>query len=65
MVVRENKIKSLREVETEHILHVLRLLDGNRTRTAKALQISVRKLRYRLDEAAYSGYEVEPPRTGL
>ncbi len=44
----------LAEVEREHILRVLEEEGGNRTRTAKALGISLRGLRYKL-----KGYEEE------
>jgi two-component system, response regulator FlrC len=39
---------TLAEVEREHILETLTCCDGNRTRTAKFLDISVRCLRTKL-----------------
>ena len=42
--------RPLHEIERNHILHILELNDGNRTRTAEALQISIRTLRNKLHE---------------
>ena len=52
--VEETKTKSLRlaEVEKAHILRVLELEEGNRTRTARELGISLRGLRYKLKNYA-------------
>lgn len=41
-------IKSLAEVEREHILETLHKLKGNRTQTAKALKIGLRTLHRKL-----------------
>ncbi|RMF86300.1 MAG: sigma-54-dependent Fis family transcriptional regulator [Nitrospinota bacterium] len=40
--------RSLRQVEKEHILRVLQEVDGNKTRAAKILGISLRGLQYKL-----------------
>ncbi len=45
----------LAEVEKAHILRVLKLEGGNRTRTARALEISLRGLRYKLKDYAEEG----------
>jgi len=52
-------------VEIEYILSVLKHFDGNRTQTAKAIKISLRCLRMKIDQARLLGYEVEPPKTGV
>jgi transcriptional regulator with PAS, ATPase and Fis domain len=54
-IANQGMVKSLSEVEKEYILAVLKLNDGNRTRTAEQLRIGTatlyRKLKkYRLDE---------------
>ena len=43
-------VKTLSEVEREHILHALEQNGGNRTRTAEVLEISIRTLRNKLNE---------------
>jgi len=50
---------TLRELEQRLILQTLRRMNGNRTHTAKALGISLRALRYKLNELVECGYEVE------
>lgn len=50
---------TLRELEQRLILQTLRRMNGNRTHTAKALGISLRALRYKLNELVAAGYEVE------
>lgn len=50
---------TLRELEQRLILQTLRRMNGNRTHTAKALGISLRALRYKLNELVTCGYEVE------
>ena len=50
---------TLRELEQRLILQTLRRMSGNRTHTAKALGISLRALRYKLNELVECGYEVE------
>ena len=50
---------TLRVLEQRLILQTLRRLSGNRTHTAKALGISLRALRYKLNELVECGYEVE------
>jgi len=50
---------TLRELEQRLILQTLRRMNGNRTHTAKALGISLRALRYKLNELVDCGYEVE------
>jgi DNA-binding NtrC family response regulator len=46
---------TLAEIEREHIIETLTCHDGNRTRTAKSLDISVRCLRMKLQQFAHSG----------
>jgi transcriptional regulator with PAS, ATPase and Fis domain len=46
---------SMEEVEQRHILAVLKKLNGNRTAAAAELDISVRKLYYRLGEYQKKG----------
>jgi DNA-binding NtrC family response regulator len=41
---------ALADIEKEHILHVLEVCVGNRTRAAEALGISIRTLRNKLNE---------------
>jgi len=48
-------IRSLAELERDAILHALHACRGNRTASARALGISVRKLQYRLKEYAEQG----------
>ena len=50
---------TLRELEQRLILQTLRRMGGNRTHTAKALGISLRALRYKLNELVDCGYDVE------
>jgi DNA-binding NtrC family response regulator len=50
---------TLKELEQRLILQTLRRMNGNRTHTAKALGISLRALRYKLNELVECGYEVE------
>ena len=50
---------TLRELEQRLILQTLRRMGGNRTHTAKALGISLRALRYKLNELVDCGFEVE------
>jgi DNA-binding NtrC family response regulator len=50
---------TLRELEQRLILQTLRRMNNNRTHTAKALGISLRALRYKLNELVECGYEVE------
>ena len=50
---------TLRELEQRLILQTLRRMNANRTHTAKALGISLRALRYKLNELVDCGYEVE------
>ncbi len=50
---------TLNELEQRLILQTLRRMNGNRTHTAKALGISLRALRYKLNELVECGYEVE------
>lgn len=51
------EIPPLHEIEKRHILRALELCDGNRTRTARQLDISIRTLRNKLHEyhAAVAG----------
>ena len=54
--------RTLREVEREHILLTLRECMGNRTRAAKALDISLRGLRLKVRSYKASGVNVPRPR---
>lgn len=54
------RIRSLSEVIREHVLFVLRVMNGHRVRTARALGIGVRTLTTRLRE-----YGVPPRAPGL
>lgn len=54
---------TLMELEQRLILQTLRRMNGNRTHTAKALGISLRALRYKLNELVDCGYEVEGKNT--
>jgi hypothetical protein len=56
---------TLREVERKHILVTLTLCEGNRTRAAEVLGISVRSLRNKLRDYAGTGFTVQMPKTGL
>ena len=49
------------EIERQHILSTLRRCNGNRTRTAKVLRISVRGLRLKLRQYAREGFDVPEP----
>jgi hypothetical protein len=49
---------TLAEVEREHILETLTCCDGNRTRAAKFLDISLRCLRMKLHQFGQSGSRV-------
>jgi len=55
----------LADIEREHILATLALCEGNRTRTANMLGISVRCLRNRLHKYAENGFGVPQPKTGV
>jgi len=65
MSIRNKKWKPLHIVGLEYILAALKHFDGNRTQTAKAIKISLRCLRMKIDQAYQLGYEVEPPKTGV
>ena len=54
---------TLADVEREHILDTLACCDGNRTRAAKLLDISLRCLRMKLRDFGRSGIAVPPPET--
>ena len=51
---------TLAEMEKQHILHVLAKNQGNRTLTAKLLDISVRTLRNKLNEYGVVGKDADP-----
>lgn len=53
------------EVERELILATLRATQGNRTHAAAILDISVRALRYKLNEYLANGITVPPPPHGV
>lgn len=48
-------VRTLEQVEREHILSVLTLLEGNKTRTAKALKIGIRTLQRKLKKYEKEG----------
>lgn len=50
------------EVERELVLHTLARCDGNRTRAARVLGMSVRTLRNKIREYSASGIDVPPHR---
>ena len=56
---------TLAAVVREHILSTLANFDGNRTRSAKILDISVRCLRNKLHEYADAGADVPAPSNGV
>jgi len=47
---------TLAEVEREHILETLAFCEGNRTRAAKFLNISIRGLRLKLSQFQQTGW---------
>jgi len=53
------------DVERELILATLRATRGNRTHAANILDISVRALRYKLNEYAEDGAKIPPPVNGI
>jgi hypothetical protein len=57
--------RKLADVEREYILQVLGECDGNRTHASKLLGISLRGLRIKLHNYAYSGFEVPPCSNGF
>lgn len=52
---------TLRELEQQHILWTLHIADGNRTRAARMLGISLRCLQYKLKSYAQEGGELLEP----
>lgn len=54
---------TLAEVERDLIISMLAHFDGNRTRAAEALAISIRTLRNKLHEYRSSGLDLPEPRT--
>lgn len=56
---------TLASLECEYILDVLAYYDGNRTRAAKYLDISLRCLRIKLHAYSQSGFKVTPARAGI
>ena len=52
----------LEEVERELVLHTLVRCEGNRTRAARVLGISVRTLRNKIREYSAGGVDVQPHR---
>jgi DNA-binding NtrC family response regulator len=55
---------TLAAVSRRHILEVLRLCGGNRTRAARVLGISYRGLHLRLNDLIARGIDVPAPRGG-
>ena len=60
-----HRAATLGDVERQHILATLTVCEGNRTRAAEVLGISVRCLRNKLRGYVESGFAVEMPKTGL
>ena len=56
--VPENRIKSLDQLEKEHIFRVLSTTEGNRTRAASILKITTRTLRNKLNQYRLQGDSV-------
>lgn len=56
--------QTMRFVQTHLILETLKLYDGNRSRAAKALGISLRMMRNRLHDYVYQGFDVPPAKHG-
>ncbi len=56
---------TLAKVVRQHILGTLAYCEGNRTRTAKVLDISIRCLRNKLHEYANTGVDVPAPTNGV
>jgi DNA-binding NtrC family response regulator len=55
----------LADIERDHILATLACCEGNRTRAANALGISIRCLRNKLHLYAADGVKVPEPKTGM
>lgn len=55
------RIETLQEVKENHILRVLRHFNGNRSKTAQALGVSVRGLRNTLKILKEAGLPVPAP----
>lgn len=58
-------VPTLRDIERRAIIQYLLAYDGNRTKTAAALGISIRKLREKIREYTRKGFAIEPPKRGL
>ena len=56
--------QSLADIERDYILETLAQCNGNRTRTAKILKISVRSLRMKLQNYSLRGIDVTASRQG-
>ena len=59
------QFRPLSEVEREHILRTLAHCDGNRTRAAGILSISLRSLRGKLHDYIALGISVPSPSNGI
>jgi hypothetical protein len=59
------RLQTLADVEREYILATLEACQGNRTRAAEMLGISIRCLRNRLHLFAEVGIRVSPPKSGV
>jgi DNA-binding NtrC family response regulator len=57
----ERSVPTLAEVEREHILKTLDRCNGNRTRTANLLGISMSGLRIKLHEYQRAGFDILAP----
>ena len=57
-------LPTLADVERSHILKALRLCEGNRTQTAKVLEISLRCLRNKLRDYKEDGHWVPEGKAG-
>lgn len=58
------KLSTLKESRNTMVINYLLLYGGNRTRTAKAMDISVRSLRNYINEIRASGIKVKSAFTG-
>ena len=59
-----SRVPTLAEVERQHILDTLARCGNNRTHAAKALGLSIRSLRIKLNQYQHAGFDVPPIRTG-
>jgi transcriptional regulator with PAS, ATPase and Fis domain len=53
------------ELQAYFIIETLKYFDGNRTKTAKALKISVRTVLIRINEFKHFGFKIPKPKNGI